>query len=1019
MYKNLPKYKKELLNLAKGVIKHLLNPPHSYKVVEIRGEFLDVHPLQWLKTASSMIVELSPALKRRKYSEGIKYVNELESVLKEIKSHGSVKQFQDKSKKTYNNFLKITMGLLNTYPEIYFKYLYLGDIHFSQNNYKEAIIYYKKIYDNYLNYGSHLAVVQCIIMLGRYERAYDEMLIMMKKQTDKETDASDSISLFHLNECIAIVEAQLIKKPRDTKLLLLRAFLILHNVGNPPNNQKQYINIYTDMAYVIKREKHNILARIFQIQTHSSYSMSKYKKPLISDDLGPWKKTFMVIAREGQALITDLVKILSDHLSEAENKKILQGKYELEPIYEHIKLLQNAADDMVLRFMQLTVFENKTWFLETQKMKFLFLNSGCSFIKKPYYSLRKRGYIYLREEKFKKAYEDFLSAQKILKTSPWVEAPEPMLLPLTYALIGLNKKKQALRLISKMQESIRENNFDGRTYFESDGCDILPQLYSDFIAHFPPETQLKKMESWFYEAVLKTDPKINSTSFYIKLCTLHLRENNYSKFLKSLKILLKLDEMVLKENAEFTSLIYEHIKLLPATNLFHLLSLLNAYQSAKNALDENFCKVFGRHVDELNINELKKNVSTYSYYVDSSNTDDEGKKKDPEILLEIDKPELFRAKSKQAFIISQIFMLRISDIDIGIDKEYDQKSLALKDIRTGVISTISSIIGEQVKLLEEKSKVIDIEQKSKLKIEKMIQQYTHTLSNYLFPENIREVARKLKKSKEFKDEALTLDSVFHAEVMIKRQGQLLQARQSGNSKEYQRFMRADRLPVNTKKMNTDIRTILNNSIARVITRFLNEDDPKFSDLRNDILKEKGVKLKGLRKDYEEKVFFSSKVKPLAWGNAHIGKVNMKLSVEWKQIRLLKDGHAESILQGHFSELFVNALKYMDHSQDRWLDIEFYEKTIKNTPYLITEWKNPFVKGKNISISTGKGLSGIENDVKMLNGLNGNPDFDECFKVNSDKDFEITMMLKRDLLIVNPELIIDLDKFYPGKTPLKN
>ena len=106
MYKNLPKYKKELLNLAKGVIKHLLNPPHSYKVVEIRGEFLDVHPLQWLKTASSMIVELSPALKRRKYSEGIKYVNELESVLKEIKSHGSVKQFQDKSKKTYNNFLK-------------------------------------------------------------------------------------------------------------------------------------------------------------------------------------------------------------------------------------------------------------------------------------------------------------------------------------------------------------------------------------------------------------------------------------------------------------------------------------------------------------------------------------------------------------------------------------------------------------------------------------------------------------------------------------------------------------------------------------------------------------------------------------------------------------------------------------------------------------------------------------------------------------------------------------------------
>ncbi|MBD3339160.1 MAG: tetratricopeptide repeat protein [Candidatus Lokiarchaeota archaeon] len=310
------------------------------------------------------------------------------------------------------------------------------------------------------------------------------------------------------------------------------------------------------------------------------------------------------------------------------------------------------------------------------------------------------------------------------------------------------------------------------------------------------------------------------------------------------------------------------------------------------------------------------------------------------------------------------------------------------------------LANKAIKYEREKQEIINESQK---KLERMMQQYTHTLSNTLFPNTIYEVANKLKNHIEFQKDARILADAYHAEVIIKRQGQLLQARNS-SKKDFQYLIRGDRLDIDTQEKAIDVETILSNAAERVIARFLNEDYHKLDSIRDKIFNRRQITIDQLRNSFEEHVFFNENQSSLEWTNSHFISIHFSMTDTWKNIRVRKDNYSEALLQGYFSELLFNALKYGDHEQDQWVLITFTEQKIKRTNYLISEWQNPTTKN---DIGTGNGLDGIKNDLEMLNET----ELEEKSLATKFENaiFEVRLVFKRDLFVPNPKLDYDLTK----------
>jgi len=234
---------------------------------------------------------------------------------------------------------------------------------------------------------------------------------------------------------------------------------------------------------------------------------------------------------------------------------------------------------------------------------------------------------------------------------------------------------------------------------------------------------------------------------------------------------------------------------------------------------------------------------------------------------------------------------------------------------------------------------------------------------------------------------------------------LLQARNTGKS--FQMLIRGDRLEKDSQKKHIIIQEILNNSVERVLARFLNQDYHKIDKIRDRLVEKQDTTLDDLKNSYEEKVFFNSKMSAIDWTNKYLIKVDFTMSLLWKQIRLQKDNYAEALIQGYFQELLFNALKYRDQSKTQWVKINFSEKKISNKNYLFSVWENSYVKGENISISTHKGLEGIKNDLEMLNETKDSKktmvweEKDSCFKVS--------LFFKKDLLLLPPKKVVNFDK----------
>lgn len=288
------------------------------------------------------------------------------------------------------------------------------------------------------------------------------------------------------------------------------------------------------------------------------------------------------------------------------------------------------------------------------------------------------------------------------------------------------------------------------------------------------------------------------------------------------------------------------------------------------------------------------------------------------------------------------------------------------------------------------------------KLEKMVQQYTHTLSNTLFPNTIFSVYEKISKLPDLYNESIKLKNAYNAELQVKKQGQLLQIRYSGDSAFFQQYIRSDRLELNTEQNSIAIKNILNNSIEYVLNRFLNIDYHKLSENRSKILKLKETNLDKLKKSFEENVILNQKLNSFEWTNKYFLKITLEETDLWRKIRMKKDNYSEALLQGYFSELLFNSLKYADYYNEEWVKIELGEEKLKSRDFLYCKWKNSYDRKKYV-FSGKKGLEGIENDLNMLNNLNNR------IVLEGNENFEIKLLFSADLFIPNKQLNYDINK----------
>lgn len=308
---------------------------------------------------------------------------------------------------------------------------------------------------------------------------------------------------------------------------------------------------------------------------------------------------------------------------------------------------------------------------------------------------------------------------------------------------------------------------------------------------------------------------------------------------------------------------------------------------------------------------------------------------------------------------------------------------------------------KHLKELEEKNKALEseIKQKKSLqnRMQKLVEQFTHSLGNVIFPDTIYQVAERWKNNPECRKDVLLLNEAYHSEIIIKLQGELLRQRYANtNPEKFRQFIRScRRLPNNTDNTKS-IEDILDYAASRVTARFLNQHYAGLNTIRDKILAKKGADINALKQKFENDILLNKSSRPIAWINENLRPVQItEISPLWKKVCILAESHAEALLFGYFSEILFNAFKYADHDKDEFLTLVFDESVINDKNYLSCSWKNP-VKDKTPLLGTGKGLDAIQEDLKQLNDTE-NPE-QSLLVQQQNNQFQVTLFFNKDLLI---------------------
>ncbi len=286
----------------------------------------------------------------------------------------------------------------------------------------------------------------------------------------------------------------------------------------------------------------------------------------------------------------------------------------------------------------------------------------------------------------------------------------------------------------------------------------------------------------------------------------------------------------------------------------------------------------------------------------------------------------------------------------------------------------------------------------KNRMQKLVEQFTHSLGNVIFPDTIYQVAERLKNNPECRKDVLLLHEAYHSEIIIKLQGELLRQRYTNtNPEKFRQFIRSCRRTPNSAENTKSIEDILDYAASRVTARFLNQHYAGLNSIRDKMLSKKNLNLDALKQKFEDDILLNKSLRPIAWINQNLRPVQITaISPLWQKVCLLSESHAEALLFGYFSEILFNAFKYADHDKDEFLRLDFDEKTINNKTYLTCNWLNPVKDKSPAMLGTGKGLDAIQEDLKQLNDT-AYPE-ESLLISQQNNQFQVTLFFKKDLLV---------------------
>jgi tetratricopeptide (TPR) repeat protein len=324
----------------------------------------------------------------------------------------------------------------------------------------------------------------------------------------------------------------------------------------------------------------------------------------------------------------------------------------------------------------------------------------------------------------------------------------------------------------------------------------------------------------------------------------------------------------------------------------------------------------------------------------------------------------------------------------------DSKELQHKDIYLQNIENAQALDIKNQEL-EEKNKCLE---ETQHRMEKLVEQFTHSLGNVIFPDTIYQVAERIKNLPECRRDTLLLHEAYHAEIIIKLQAELLRQRYSNTNPEKFRLMiRNCRRNANAGDKTKTIEAILNYAVSRVTARFLNQHYAGLETIRNKILTQTHTDLNQLKQKFEDEILLQNYLSPLEWVSQNLRPIQItQISPLWKKVFILSDSYAEALLFGYFSEILFNAFKYADHENQEFLTLSFAEQTINEDIYLSCNWSNPTTNQKLSGLGTNQGLEAIAEDLKQLNSTE-KPE-QSLLICQQDNQFQVTLFFKKDLLI---------------------
>ncbi|MDO9162595.1 MAG: tetratricopeptide repeat protein [Methylococcaceae bacterium] len=318
------------------------------------------------------------------------------------------------------------------------------------------------------------------------------------------------------------------------------------------------------------------------------------------------------------------------------------------------------------------------------------------------------------------------------------------------------------------------------------------------------------------------------------------------------------------------------------------------------------------------------------------------------------------------------------------------------------LKELSLVTIEYKQELEAKNKALEAEIKQKellqIKMQKLVEQFTHTLGNVIFPDTIYQVAERLKTNPDCRKDVLLLNEAYHSEIIIKLQGELLRQRHtSTNPEKFRQLIRACRQTSNIGDKTRSIGDVLDYAASRVTARFLNQHNASLGSIRDNILSRKNVSLDDLKQKFEDDILLNRSLGSVEWINQNLRPFKVvNISPLWQKVFILAESHAEALLFGHFSEVLFNAFKYADHATDEFLTVVFDERLIDGKTYLTCSWQNPLGDKAVNSLGTGKGLEAIQEDLMQLNDTPSQSS--SLLAAQERQQFKVTMFFKKDLLI---------------------